>query len=58
MKAPVSKRAWGFLLPPQLKTAANLNLSDCLEEDSALKKEIGQLLKKETQVANRCKEAR
>lgn len=58
MKVPVSKLAWGFLLPPQLKTAANLNLFGCPEEDSDLKKEIGQLLKKETQVSDRCKKAR
>lgn len=58
MKAPVSKLAWAFLLPLQLKTAANLNPFGCLEEDSASEKEIGQLLKKETQVSNRCRETR
>lgn len=58
MKVPVSKLAWAFLLPLQLKTAANLNLFGCLEEDSAAEKEIGQLLKKEAQVSDRCKETR
>lgn len=53
---PGFQPAWGFSLPPQLKTTTNLHLSECLEEDSALKKETGQLLKKENQVSL-CKEA-